>query len=288
MVNLQLGSVGVPPQIEARSRYRIWQSNTDPTEQAIWDASEAVRRSSLWGRLAWQDVLLRYRRSALGPFWLTLSMGLMIAALGVIYGDLFKVNRLEYLPYLTVSLLIWNLLQSSISDGCQTFIEAEWIIRQINIPLPIFPFRVVTRNLIIFAHNLVIYFVVILIYPVDMGWITLAAIPGLAALLANALWCSVLLGMLSARFRDLPQIVTSVLQIAFFATPVIWRVDLIENKMLVHLNPLYHFIEIVRAPLLGQSPDPSSWLVVGAITILGFGATFLFYHSFRTRIAFWV
>jgi len=288
VLNLQLGSVGVRPQIEARNRYRIWQSNTDPTQQAIWDASEAVRRSSLWGRLAWQDVLLRYRRSALGPFWLTLSMGVMIGALGVIYGDLFKVNRLEYLPYLTVSLLVWNLLQSSISDGCQTFIEAEWVIRQINIPLPIFPLRVVCRNLIIFAHNFVIYFIVILIYPVDMGWIILAAIPGLAILLANALLCSVLLGMLSARFRDLPQIVASILQIAFFATPVIWRVDLIEKKFLVFINPLYHFIEVVRAPLLGQSPDPASWYIVSAITILGFGVTVLFYHSFRSRIAFWV
>ena len=179
-------------------------------------------------------------------------------------------------------------LQSSISEGCQTFIEAEGIIKQINLPLPIFPLRVVFRNLIIFAHNFVIYFVVILIYPVDMGWITLAAIPGLAILLANAVWCSVLLGMLSARFRDLPQIVASILQIAFFATPVIWRANLIEKKLLVFANPLYHFIEVIRAPLLGQSPDPSSWFVVGAITILGFVSTYLFYHSFRSRIAFWV
>jgi ABC-type polysaccharide/polyol phosphate export permease len=118
--------------------------------------------------------------------------------------------------------------------------------------------------------------------------VTLAAIPGLLLLLVNALWCSTLLGMLSARFRDLPQIVASILQIAFFATPVIWRVNLINNKLLVDLNPFYHFIELVRAPLLGQSATLVSWLVVAGITIFGSVGTFLFYRSHRTRIAFWI
>jgi ABC-type polysaccharide/polyol phosphate export permease len=288
VVKLQVGSSETLPEAESRIRYRVWQSNSDYTAWTIWDLSEAARRGSLWGRLAWQDVLLRYRRSALGPFWLTLSMGLMVGALGIIYGDLFKVDMNDYLPYLTVSLLIWNLIQSCISDGCQTFIEAEWIIRQINLPLSMFPFRVVCRNIIIFAHNLVIYLAILLIFPIHVGWVTLAAIPGLLLLLVNALWCSTLLGMLSARFRDLPQIVASILQIAFFATPVIWRVNLINNKLLVDLNPFYHFIELVRAPLLGQSATLVSWLVVAGITIVGCVSTFLFYRSHRTRIAFWI
>jgi ABC-type polysaccharide/polyol phosphate export permease len=151
-----------------------------------------------------------------------------------------------------------------------------------------FPFRVVCRNIIIFAHNLVIYLAILLIFPIHVGWVTLAAIPGLLLLLVNALWCSTLLGMLSARFRDLPQIVASILQIAFFATPVIWRVNLINNKLLVDLNPFYHFIELVRAPLLGQSATLVSWLVVAGITIVGSVSTFLFYRSHRTRIAFWI
>jgi len=215
-------------------------------------------------------------------------MGLMVAALGIIYGDLFKTKMTDYLPYLTVGLLVWNLIQSCISEGCQTFIEGEWVIRQINLPLPMFPFRIVSRNLIIFAHNFVIYFAIILIFPVPIGWVTLAVIPGLLLLLMNALWCSILLGMLSARFRDLPQIVASILQIAFLATPVIWRADLINNKVMVFLNPFYHFVELVRAPLLGQVAALSSWLIVGAITIAGSMVALLFYRAFRSRISFWV
>lgn len=291
MVDFQLSTTEIPAEAglkSAQARYRVWESNSDPTLRVVWDLSEAVRRRSLWVRLAWQDVLLRYRRSLLGPFWLTLSMGLMVAALGIIYGDIFKVDMNEYLPFLTVSLLVWNLMQSCIGEGCQTFIEAEWIIRQINLPLSMFPLRVVCRNIIIFLHNVVIYLLVVVVFQIEIRWSTLIAIPALLLLLTNALWCAMLLGMLSARFRDLPQIVSSMLQIAFFATPVIWRAEIINNKLLVLLNPFYHFIELVRAPLLGHAPPRLSWFVVGGITLIGGAATLSFYRFLGHRIPYWV
>ena len=270
-----------------RPRPRVWESDSDRTLALVQDFSEALRRRSLWTRLAWQDVLLRYRRSWLGPFWLTLSMGVMIASLGVVYGDIFKVDMHDYLPYITVGLLVWGLISTSISEGCQTFIEAEWFIKQIDLPISIFPFRVVARNIIIFTHNCVIYALVMAIFGVGFGWTALLAIPGLLILLLNALCSSLLLGMLSARFRDLPQIVSSVLQIAFFATPVFWRPDLVSNDLVVLLNPFYHFIELVRAPLLDHTPPLSSYLIASVLTIAGIVLSLAFCRRFRSRVAFW-
>lgn len=247
-----------------------------------------MRRRSLWTRLAWQDVLLRYRRSWLGPFWLTLSMGVMIASLGIVYGDIFKVNMHDYLPYITVGLLVWGLISSSIADGCQTFIEAEWFIKQIDLPITMFAFRVIARNIIIFAHNCVIYVLVMAVLGVGFSWTALLAIPGLLILALNALCSSLLLGMLSARFRDLPQIVASVLQIAFFVTPVFWRPNLVSNDLVVMLNPFHHFIELVRAPLLGDAPALSSCLIAGALTVGGIALSLVFSRRFRSRVAFWV
>jgi ABC-2 type transport system permease protein/lipopolysaccharide transport system permease protein len=267
---------------------RVWESDSDLTLALVRDFSEALRRRSLWTRLAWQDVLLRYRRSWLGPFWLTLSMGVMIASLGVVYGDIFKVDMHDYLPYITVGLLVWGLISTCIAEGCQTFIEAEWFIKQIDLPISMFPFRVVSRNTIIFAHNCVIYVLVMAFFGIGFTWTALLAIPGLLIVILNGICSSLLLGMLSARFRDLPQIIASVLQIAFFATPVFWRPDLVSNNLVVMLNPFYHFIELVRAPLLGAPPPLSSCVIAGAITIGGVALSLVFSRRFRSRVAFWV
>lgn len=273
--------------MEVSSR-RIWDSNAERTRSALWDLSEALQRWHLWGRLGWQDVALRYRRSFMGPFWLTLSMAVMVGAIGIIYGEMFKIDRHEYLPYLTVGLLVWGLISTCLSEGCQTFIESQWLILQGNLPLSMFPFRVIWRNVVVFLHNAVIYLLVAVIFQIELNWSILTVLPGLALLLVNALWCAMLLGMLSARFRDLPQIVSSLLQVLFFATPIIWRPDLITTKILVNANPFYHFIELVRSPLLGHPASALSWLIAGAITVIGTSATLLFFRRFRTRISFWV
>jgi|SRR5579864_763424 len=293
MVNLQLSSTGTLPDTAPKPRdprYRTWQWEGSRTSSIFGHFSEVLRRWPLWLRLGWQDVALRYRRSLLGPWWLTLSTGVMVVAIGLVYGDIFKVDLRLYLPYLTVSLLVWGLISASISEGCQTFIEAESLIRQISLPLLMFPLRVVWRNLIIFLHNLVIFPVIIFFFPVEIGWSTLAALAGLLLLVLNAFSASILLGMLSARFRDLPQIVSSLLQVAFFATPIVWNADLISSKkkILVLANPFYHFLEVVRAPLLGHSPLLLNWAVVGAITICMGSVALGFYHRFWQRIAYWV
>lgn len=271
------------------SKRIIWSWDGDYTKSVMYDLSEGILRWQLWGRLGWQDVMMRYRRSVIGPFWLTLGMGITIFALGYVYGSIFDIDREKYLPFLTCGFLVWGLITAALTEGCQTFIEADWIVRQIDLPLSMFPLRVVWRNLIIFLHNAVIYLVVALLFNVDPGWTALIAIPGLLLLLANALWSSALLGMLSARFRDLPLMVASLLQVAFFATPIIWTPELAADRtFLIEGNPFYHFIELVRAPLLGKTPTLLNWEVTLGITLLGWVGTLYFYRRFHGRIAYWV
>jgi len=270
-------------------RRTVWEWDNNYTRSATDDISLGIGYWPLWVRLGWQDVMLRYRRSMIGPFWLTISMGVMVFALGFFYGQLFRMDVDRYLPFLTVGFLVWGLITSALSEGCQTFIESEGFIRQIDLPLSMFPLRVIWRNLIIFLHNAVIYVVVVVVFDVTVDWSLLLVIPGLFLLLANAIWSTTLLGILSARFRDLPQIVASILQVAFFITPIIWMPEAIPNRpLLVEGNPFYHFIELIRAPLLGHPPTLMNWSMVLAITLGGWVGTFLFYRRFHSRIAYWV
>ena len=147
----------------------------------------------------------------------------------------------------------------------------------------------VWRNFIILGHNAVIFLVVAVILRIPPDWSSLLAVPGLALLCINGIWTGLLLGLVSARFRDVPPIVESVLRILFFVTPVIWMPEFLpERIVLLDWNPFFHFLEVVRAPLLGELPALRSWLMVLAITVGGSLSTFFMYVRYRRRIAYWV
>lgn len=256
---------------------------------AIRDLVEGVRSWPLWSKLGWNDIVQRYRRSLLGPFWLTASMAIMVISLGTIYSRLFKMELREFLPYLCVGLLVWGYISSTIAEAGSLFTGAESYIKQIRLPYSLYAFRFIWSRAIIFAHNLIIYFGVLIYFQIWPGPGMLFAIPGLVLLTINLTLISLLFGMLSARFRDIPQIISSVTQIAFFVTPVMWSPVLLGlNSPIVLLNPFFHLLEIVRAPLLGQVFPFTSYIAVFMITIVSFGISAAFFVRFRNRISYWV
>lgn len=258
--------------------------------QTAWsDLVEGATRSWMWTTLALQDIKLRYRGSILGPFWLTISTIVMVGAIGAIYSRLFGMNLSNYLPYLTIGLVVWQFVASVVTEGCDTFLRVESVIQQVPIPFSIQAFRAVCRNLIVLAHNFVIVPIVLLIFRPELNWTALESLLGITLLTLNAFWVTILLGMISTRFRDIPPIVANFLQVLFFATPVFWPLEAAGSlKPLLALNPGFAAIDVIRAPLLGEPVVPSSWVILIAATLLGSAATFAIFARFRTRIAYWI
>jgi ABC-type polysaccharide/polyol phosphate export permease len=254
------------------------------------DFYDGVKNVSLWSMLGWHEIRQRYRRSMLGPFWLTLSTGVMIFGLGFVYAAILKVPYVEYFPYLAAGMIFWTFISSLIVDSCQTFIANDVTIRQIKLPLTIFACRLVWRNVIILAHNAVIVVAVIAVFgkwpaPFALAWL----VPGLVIVVLNGIWVGMLLGGICARFRDVPQIVSSLMQLVFFVTPIIWHRSLLPGRQrVVDWNPVYHFVELLRAPVLGQVPEPSTWIMTLSVTALGWLMTIAFMRRYRQRIAYWV
>lgn len=251
----------------------------------------ATRRYSLVGMLGWQDVHQRYRRSALGPFWLTISMGVMIASIGVVFGQIFNSPMKEFLPFLAVGMIFWGFISSVITEGCTGFIAAEEIIKQLSIPLFVHILRVLWRNFLILAHNIVIFPLVLLAVGKPLGWIAFISIPGLLLVVVNLTWIALILGVLCARYRDLPQIVGSILQILFYLTPIVWMPNLLPERSGLYIldsNPVYHLLEIIRSPLLGQLPTTTNWEVSLALALLGWFLAIAVYGRFKRRIAYWL
>ena len=257
---------------------------------ALRDLREAWTLRRLGWTLAWLDIKLRYRGSLLGPFWLTISTAVMVAAMGGIYAALFHMNLREYLPFLTLSLVLWNFLAALVGDACQVFTASETMIRSVRMPFSLYAARIVLRNVLILAHNLIVIVAMFAIYAIWPGALGLLALPAFALWLVDALALSVLLGALCARFRDIPPIVGSVLQMLFFVTPVIWRPELVGSgrEWLLPFNPFFSALEIVRGPLLGELPARSAYVSALLSALLLVGVTWLLFARVRGRIAFWV
>jgi len=258
-------------------------------------AKDLLETAQLW-RLVWTlsllDIRLRYRGSVLGPFWLTLSTAVMIAALGFLYSRLFHTDIQTYLPFLSLSLVLWNFLQNMTGDGCTCFTSSESMIRAMRMPLSLHAARVVVRNILVLAHNVIVIVAVFLIMGTVPGIYSFTIVPAFALWVVDGFAISLMLGVLCARFRDIPPIVGSIMQIAFFISPVIWSPTILAHRgigiVLVKWNPFYALLEIMRGPLLGARVDLENWAIALGYSALLLCLAAISFTRARPRIAYWV
>jgi lipopolysaccharide transport system permease protein len=255
------------------------------------EALEVLARVEQWSTLGWNDIKLRYRRTTLGPLWITLGLGVTVLSVGILYGVLFGNELTEYLPYFTAGLVTWMFLASAINDGCTVFLGAAALIRAIPVPLVVHVYRMLARQLLVLAHNflLIVGLWLILRWPLDAN--VLLLVPGLALNVILALGLALFFGIVAARFRDVQLIVSMVLQLLFLMTPIMWQPKSLKGSAtsyVADLNPVYHLIEIIRQPMLSQAPTSTSWAIAGAVAAGSFALGLAFYARFRHRVPFWV
>jgi homopolymeric O-antigen transport system permease protein len=259
-------------------------------ERALEDIWSGLNAWRLWTLFGFNDVRMRYRRSTLGPFWASLSMGVQVFVTGFVMAYLFHMTLQRYFPYICIGLVIWGSFTTIVTEGAVAFISASELILQVKRPLFVYLLQVVWRNIIVGAHTIVIFFVVAFLFGLFPGPTYLLAIPGLALFLLNAIWMAGVAAILSTRFRDIPLIISSLFMALFWLTPVVYELDQLSGKMktLVWLNPLYHVLEVFRAPLLLAEPTAANWLVAIGTAVFGWLFLFLLFARTRKRIPFWL
>ena len=256
---------------------------------ALRDLLQALRQWRLGVTLGWLDIKLRYRGSVIGPFWLTLSTAVMVMAMGVLYAELFHMELHDYMPFLALSIVLWNALSGMVGDACVCFTSAEGTIRAVRMPYTIYAVRTVVRNGLVLGHNVIVIVGVFAFFNVWPGVIGTQSLLGLCFWIVDSIAACLLLGTICARFRDIGPIVASVMQIAFFITPIIWRKDALgAGAAWLVLNPFFCLLSVVREPLLNQHPGIYTWVALSIWSAaLCTGAWMLFART-RSRLAFWV
>ncbi|WP_084175575.1 galactan export ABC transporter permease subunit Wzm/RfbD [Actinokineospora spheciospongiae] len=282
--------------------------------RAFQDIREGIAARELWGHLGWQDIKQRYRRSVIGPLWITLSMAVTAAGLGLLYSQLFKAPVPTFLPYVTVGFIVWNFILGCLTEGADSFISNEGLIKHLPAPLTVYALRTVWRLTLMLMHNMLVYLAVLVIFfgslttdgyllsehgvpQPGIGWNIVLAIPAFFLIALNGGWVALLFGIISTRYRDIPQVIGALTQLVFFMTPIMWSTDLLTQRfgeghswaiLIAELNPAYHFIQIMRAPLLGLQQSWHHWAVVGGVTIIGWALALVAMRNYRARISYWV
>lgn len=254
------------------------------------DLVDAFKSWRIWLLLAWHEVKLRYRRSTLGPFWITISMAITIYTMGILYGHLFKMDLAVYYPFLATGILGWNLISLIVNDATMTFVNADQFIKQMKQPYLFFLFQSVTRNFIIFFHNILVLVPLILFFHLKINPYTLFIIVSLLILWVNAVSYSTILALLGTRFRDIPILVASLIQVVFFLTPIMWSPTILPVRYhyIIDLNPFAQFMELFRNPLLGIIPSYYTLITTLGLTMLGIISAFIIFSRYRGRIAYWL
>jgi len=266
--------------------------STNPLSDTYLVMIAGFRNYPLWTRLGLQEIKRRYKRTFIGPFWTTISLGVFILTLGFLWAHLWNQDVGDYLPYLTAGMVIWITLQTVIIEGCETFTSpsSKYLIESLNFPYMVLPCAVVWRNLIVFFHNIIIFVLVAIYAKTELNWNTFLVLPALLFIFINSIWVATVLGICCARFRDIRQVIVSILQVLIFITPIFWSADQLEKRLInfVDFNVLYHFIEIVRAPLLGMTASKFSWQIVIITTIFGVIIMYVLYGKFRYKLPYWL
>jgi lipopolysaccharide transport system permease protein len=256
---------------------------------ALNDFCASLVRWRLWTLLGWLEIRQRYARSKIGPFWLTISTTVMIASIGVVYGTLFQQNMREYLPFLAVSIVFWGMFSQVVNDGALAYIAGATYIRQISTPRLVFILQVVWRSVVILAHNCVLIVGLLILFGSKDLLALPLFFPGFVLFLLNATWIAMVVAVLSARFRDLPQIIGALLQVAFYVTPVMYRPEsLTRFQWLVEYNPLTYLLGLVRDPLIGNYPSAVSWMVGAGMAIVGWVFALFVTGRYAKRIPYWI
>jgi ABC-type polysaccharide/polyol phosphate export permease len=222
----------------------------------IKDLRGALILAPTWQLLAWRDLVRSTRRTKLGVLWSILSTGISVAILGYVYGRVMGMDPKLAYPFIAGGLVLWFFISACIMGGLSVYNGARGILQETTLPIGFSVFRFITRYCYELGFKSAVFMIAAVAVALPIGTDALMVIPGLAVLLLTGAGVVLLLGPIGARWPDIIEVVSPLMLLAFLASPVLWPSSMLgTNEHLVLLNPFFHFLSIVRDPLMG-TPFP--------------------------------
>jgi homopolymeric O-antigen transport system permease protein len=249
-----------------------------------------LKHVELWTGLGWSDIVQSYRRTLLGPFWITLNLAIFTFAITLVYGALFGARTDSYAAYVVCGMIAWMWISALMTDLGNTFVQSAPFLKSTPMDKALFIWASVFKQSIILAHHLIVYVALVLVGVIHLHIYTLLAIPALAVLFLLSIPITATMAILFARYRDLQRLLSSLMILIMMTTPIFWLPSMLTGwrSALVVFNPIHYLVEFVRRPLLGQAPDMTAVSIVLLMTIAVWIAGPLIYKRYEKYVVFWI
>lgn len=243
----------------------------------------------IWTVLGWRDFYHQTNRTILGPAWSVVGLVIMVGSLGFVYGSLLSTPARVGYPFTAAGLIAWFFISGCLQGGFTTFVNSAGTMKERTLPVSFGLYRYTWRLFVEFCLKFSVFAFFAVFSQFNPGLSLLYLVPMLVLYFCNGLWVNLLFGIIGGRARDMAQLVNPLMLIAFLATPVLWPSSALgANAFISTYNPLSHFIDIIREPLLGNAPPFGSLVLVFAVTIMGWSAAFFVFARTRNNIVFWL
>jgi len=260
-------------------------------KDGLADIKAGLMRWPVWWSLTWHTIRSQYRRTYLGPWWMTIQMIIFVAGLSILFGILLQQNMKTFVPYVTLGFVGFNWMVGMINGGANSIVGNASAIKTTPGPLSIYSLRVFATNSIQFLHDAIVVILVLVVFQVTPTAALVLLPVALVVLAINGIAVSLWLGPIVARYRDVGQIVTSLTRVLFFFTPIFWTTDSLKGEQVAFLmgwNPLAYLLEFFRDPLLGQWPSASIYIGTAIVTVVNVLIALVHFSRTRDRLAYWL
>ena len=265
-----------------------YKAGVSNVQRAQEDLAQALRQQKLWADMAFRDFRDRYAGSFFGPFWLTFTTALAATGLGLLYSVLFDVPIRTHLPYVTTAWVVWEVVGGFITGGCNVFLGNAKYFNEFPMPYSLFSFKLTLMQAFTVFFRIIVLVAIVLLLSVPITPLAILSVFGFALIFWIGFWAALGLGVLNARFRDFGQLAAASLRAIFFMTPIFWAPSRLgDYAYLVNFNPFYHFIHIVRAPILQLDGIGLSFTVVFVLAVLAPMVSIFLFGKFSHRLAYW-
>lgn len=254
------------------------------------DVIDGLGMSEVWRAFAWDEMQQRYRRSVLGILWIFVAYAVFVGTIAFFFAGFAKMGAHQFIIYVALGYATYQFLVGNITDGCQVFSASGNWIKSTTLPYSIYVYKSIFRSVFTVALQLLVALGVMIYFGWRPTWLSLLSLPAAAIFLLDAVAIQYFLGLFGARYRDIPHLVTTIMRVLFFMTPILWVREEMRGirATLADVNPLTHFLEIFRAPLMGAEPRLSSWAVVLISSAVIWLAAAIAAWRMRRRLPFWV
>lgn len=254
------------------------------------DVLAGVSARDVWMAFALDEMRARYRRSVLGLLWIIVSYAIFVVGISLFFGSFAEMGGGKFTLYVAIGYAVFLLLISNVVDGCMVFSNSAVWIKSTSLPYSVYIYQSIFRSVLPFTLQMTIIVALMIALKVQLQWTVLLVFPALGLFLLTVIPAQYLLGFISARFRDLQHLVDSITRILIFMTPILWVLEEREGvtALLGNINPLTHYVEIFRAPLMGADIRWISWLVVLGMIVCLWLAAMIAMMRMRRRLPFWI